>query len=85
MSEVGACWVDEHRFEVRLDGKASQVSVTSDAHLHHTGDALLALCLPIAMATGSSLVIEDEVDERLMRSQLRVRRSCRFVWITWIE
>ena len=78
MSEVGACWVDENRFEVRLDGKASHVSVTSDAHLHHTGDALLALCLPIAMATGSSLVIEDEVDERLMRSQLRVQEVMSF-------
>ena len=78
MSEVGACWVDENRFEVRLDGKASHVSVTSDAHLHHTGDALLAFCLPIAMATGSRLVIEDDVDERLMRSQLRVQEVMSF-------
>jgi hypothetical protein len=68
MSEVGACWVDEHQFEVRLDGKTSRVSVNSDALLHHTGDALLAFCLPIAMATGTRLVIRDDVDERLMRS-----------------
>jgi 7-cyano-7-deazaguanine synthase in queuosine biosynthesis len=78
MSEVGACWVDEHCFEVHLDGKTSRVSVTSDAHLHHTGDALLGFCLPIAMATGSRLVIEDDVDERLMRSQARVQEVLSF-------
>lgn len=73
MGEAAARWVDDHSFEVRLDGNPSRVSVTSDAHLHRTGDALLAFCLPIAMATGSRLVIEDEVDEGLMRSQTRIQ------------
>ncbi len=79
MSEVTARWVDDQSFEVRIDGDVSRVNVISDAPLHHTGDALLALCLPIAMTTGSRLAIEDEVDERLMRSQARIQEmlTCR--------
>jgi hypothetical protein len=87
MSEVGACWVDQHRFEVRVDGRPSRVTVTSDVTLHRTGDALLAFCLPIAMATGSRLIIENDVDERLMRSQARVQEvlSFRMENLTMVE
>jgi hypothetical protein len=78
MADLAANWADDQSFEVRLDGTVSRVSVTSDAHLHHTGDALLAFLLPIAMATGVRLAIKDEVDERLMRSQARVQEVLSF-------
>jgi hypothetical protein len=77
VGELVARWVDEHSFEVCLGGNFSRVSVTLDALLH-TGDALLAFLLPIAMATGSRLVIEDEIDERLLRSQARIQEILSF-------
>jgi hypothetical protein len=78
VGELIARWADEHSFEVCLGGNFSRVSVTSDALLHYTGDALLAFLLPIAMATGSRLVIEDEIDERLLRSQARIQEILSF-------
>jgi hypothetical protein len=39
---------------------------------------LLPVLLPIAMATRSRLVIEDEVDEQLMRSQTRIQEILSF-------
>jgi hypothetical protein len=68
VGELIARWADEHSFEVRVDSNVSRLSVTSDVDLHRTGDSLLSFCLPIAMAAGARLVIEDEIDERLMRS-----------------
>jgi hypothetical protein len=78
VGELIARWADEHSFDVRVDGNVSRLSVTSDVDLHRTGDSLLSFCLPIAMAAGTRLVIEDEVDERLMRSQARIQEILSF-------
>ncbi len=78
MGELIARWADERSFEVLFGGDISRVIVSSDAPLHPTGDALLAFLLPIAMATWSRLVIEDEVDEQFMRSQTRIQEILSF-------
>jgi hypothetical protein len=77
--ELIARWADERSFQVLFNGDTSRVIVSSNAPLHLTGDALLAFLLPIAMATWSRLIIEDEVDERLMRSQTRIQEIL-FFW-----
>jgi hypothetical protein len=78
VGELIARWADERSFQVLFKGDTSRVIVSSNAPLHLTGDALLAFLLPIAMATWSRLIIEDEVDEWLMRSQTRIQEILSF-------